>query len=222
LKPVLDDLSERTGVPRHVIRLSFGEVMQSLDSKSTHDKGVALETLAVKIGRILGLDFMGWRVRGRKTGGSEVDVVMDEVSTTFNRWQIQCKNTKKQLEAKHIAREVGLARLLQTNTILMIARGGVSADARQYANRVMRQENVAIMFLSGEDIEELDENADHLLTVLRGESSRIHNLKKLSPEEVESDDEQNLTEREEQALEEFEDELEDDDEDESQESLTDF
>lgn len=218
LKPVLDDLAERTGVPRHVIRLPFDDVMENLDSKSTHEKGVALETLAVKIGRLLGLDFVGWRIRGRKTGGSEVDVVMDEISTTFNRWQIQCKNINKQLESKYVAREVGIARILQTNTILMIARGGVSLDARQYANRVMRQENIAIMFLTGEDIDRLDEDTDHLLTVLRGEARRIHNLKKLSQQEVEEDEEGELVEREEQAL----DELEDNEEDEPQGSLSDF
>lgn len=207
LKPVLEDLAERVGVPRHVLRLSFEEVMEELDSSSTHEKGVALETLTVKTGRLLGLEFVGWRVRGRKTGGSEVDVVMDEIDTTFNRWQIQCKNTKSQLESKQIAREVGIARILQTNTILMIARGGVSQDAKQYANRVMRQENIAIMFLEGDDIEELDENTDHLLTVLRGEARRIHNIKRLDRREVEQEDVQDLIDREDEALEEFEDEL---------------
>jgi len=208
LKPILDDLAERTGVPRHVLRLSFEGVLEDLDSDSTHEKGVALETLAVKTGRLLGLDFVGWRVRGRKTGGGEVDVVMDEIDTTFNRWQIQCKNIQSQLESKYVAREVGIARILQTNTILMIARGGISSDARQYANQVMRHENIAIMFLTGEDVERLDENADHLLTVLRGEARRIHNLKRLDRQEVEGDEEYDLIEREEEALEEFADEIE--------------
>jgi len=208
LKPILDDLAERTGVPRHVLRLSFEGVLKDLDSDSTHEKGVALETLAVKTGRLLGVDFVGWRVRGRKTGGSEVDVVMDEIDTTFTRWQIQCKNIQSQLESKYVAREVGIARILQTNTILMIARGGISSDARQYANQVMRHENIAIMFLTGEDVERLDENADHLLTVLRGEARRIHNLKRLDRQEVEGDEEYDLIEREEEALEEFADEIE--------------
>jgi len=219
LKPVLDDLSERVGVPRHVLRLSFEEVMEELDSDSTHEKGVALETLAVKTGRLLGLDFVGWRVRGRKTGGSEVDVVMDEIDTTFNRWQIQCKNTKSQLGSKQVSREVGIARIIQTNTILMIARGGVSQDARQYANQVMRHENLAIMFLEGDDIEELDENTDHLLTILRGEARRIHNIKRLDRREVEQEDEMDLIDREDEALEEFQDEF---DFDQNQPSLDDY
>ncbi|MFB6187326.1 MAG: restriction endonuclease, partial [Halobacteriaceae archaeon] len=202
-------------------RLSFEEVMEELDSDSTHEKGVALETLTVKTGRLLGLEFVGWRVRGRKTGGSEVDVVMDEISTTFTRWQIQCKNTKSQLESKQIAREVGIARILQTNTILMIARGGVSQDAKRYANQVMRHENISIMFLEGDDIEELDENTDHLLTVLRGEARRIHNIKRLDKQEVEQEDAMDLIDREDEALDEFEEEL-DFTEEEDQPSLDEY
>ena len=184
LAPILEDIAERTGVPRSVLRQSFDSVLDDLDSDSTHEKGVALETLAVKTGRLLGLDFAGWRLRGQQTGGSEVDVVMDQAGITFNRWQIQCKNTKSQISAKQIAREVGIARLLQTNTILMIARGGVSEDGRRYANRVMNHENIAIVFVIGEDIEKIAEDTDHLLTVLRGESDRIAKLKQLDETDV--------------------------------------
>lgn len=221
LKPILDDLAERTGVPRNVLRLSFEDVMEDLDSESTHEKGVALETLAVKTGRLLGLDFVGWRVRGRKTGGSEVDVVMDEIGTTFNRWQIQCKNIQNQLESKYVAREVGIARILQTNTILMIARSGVSQDAQRYANQVMRYENIAILFLTGEDIERLDTESDHLLTSLQGKARRIHTLKRLDRQEVEGEEEYDLIEREEEALDEYAEELPEGD-DGSQGDLTDF
>ena len=221
LKPILEDVADRVGVPRSVLRLSFDEIQQQMDSKSTYEKGVALETLTVKIGRLLGLDFAGWRVRGRKTGGSEVDVVMDDIGITFNRFQIQCKNIKSQLETKHVAREVGIARMLQTNTILMVARGGVSTDARLYANRVMRHENIAVMFLTDDVLNELDQNEDHLLTALRGESRRIHNLKQLEEGEVESDEDEQMADRENKALDKYADEIEDA-QDESQGSLDDF
>lgn len=221
LQPVLEDLAERTGVPRAVIRLSFDEIQEQMDADSKHERGVALETLAVKIGRLLGLEFAGWRVRGRETGGSEVDVVMDDVGVTFNRFQIQCKNTQKQLEAKHIAREVGLARMLQSTTIVMVARGGISAKARQYANRVMQHENIAILFIYGDDLDEFDGNEDHLLTNLRGESRKVQNLKRLGPKEmVEQEDDEPMADREEKALQEFEEEVRDARA--SQESLEDF
>ncbi|WP_379818903.1 restriction endonuclease [Halolamina salina] len=221
LRPVLEDLAERTGIPRAVLRLSFDEIQEQMDADSTYERGVALETLTVKIGRLLGLDFAGWRVRGRETAGSEVDVVMDDVGVTFNRFQIQCKNTKDQLEAKHIAREVGLSRTLQTNTILMVARGGVSSKAEQYANRVMQHENIAILFIRGDDLDEFDGNEDHLLTTLRGESRRVKNLKRLGREDlVDEDEDEEMTDREEEALEKYADQIEDGDD--SQESLDEF
>lgn len=204
LDPVLEDVADRVGIPRHVLRLSFEEVTGQLDSESTYEKGVALETLAVKIGRLLGLDFAGWRVRGQKTGGAEVDVVMDSIANTFNRWQIQCKNTRDQIRSKHVAREVGISRTLQTNTILMIARGGVTDEGQRFAARVMQHENLSILFIDDSDLKELDARPDKLLESLRGESKRIQRYKRLS-----LDDEQTEEKRDPQVvLEEYEDEIE--------------
>ncbi|PHQ41266.1 hypothetical protein Z052_15440 [Halorubrum sp. C191] len=189
LIPVLENLAERSDVPRRVLRKSYGELLDEMDSSNTYEKGMALETLSVKLGRMLGLEFVGWRVRGRETGGSEVDVVMDDLGLTYSRVQIQCKNIKGKLQTKHIAREVGISRTLQTNTILMIARGGVTTDAKRFANRIMHQENLAIMFLTGEDIEEIDDNPDRLRNVLRGETRRIHNRKQLGERDMVDEDE---------------------------------
>lgn len=203
LDPVLGDVTDRVGIPRHVLRLSFEEVTEQLNSNSTYKKGVALETLAIKVGRLLGLDFAGWRVRGQKTGGAEVDVVMDSIANTFNRWQIQCKNTQSQVRSKHIAREVGLSRTLQTNTILMIARGGVTGDGKQFAARIMQHENLSILFIDDSDLQNLDTRPDKLLETLRGESKRIQRYKSLS-----LDDDQTNKERDPQeVLDEYEDEI---------------
>lgn len=208
LKPVLDDLAARTGVPRSVLRKSYDELLEEMERGNTHQRGVALETLTVKLGRMLGLEFVGWRVRGRKTGGSEVDVVFDDLGPIYNRIQIQCKNTKKQLRTKHIAREVGISRMLQTTTIVMVARGGLSNDARRFANRIMQHENLAIVFLEGEDVDRLDEEPTHLMETLQSESARIHGIKRLGEEEgVRQEDETSLPEREERALAEFEEEI---------------
>jgi hypothetical protein len=147
---------------------------------------------------------------------------MDDIGTMFNRVQVQCKNISRQLETKHVAREVGISRMLQTTTILMIAREGVSSEARQFANRVMQHENISIMFLEGGTLEELDSRTDRLLTTLRGESRRIHNLKRLGREElVEEDEEQELVEREREAMEAHESVLSDLEDDQAA-SLTDF
>ncbi len=209
LEPILEDLSERTGVSRSVLRLSFEDVIEDLDADSSHTKGVALETLAIKIGRSLGLDFVGWRERGRKTGGAEVDVVMDQIGTTFNRWQIQCKNTQSAIESKYVAREVGISRMLQTNTILMIARGGITTSAKRFANRVMIHENISILFLTGETLNELDERPTLLLHALRGESRRVQNIKQLDERDmIEEDEEQKKALQAEKVLEEYQEDSE--------------
>jgi hypothetical protein len=209
LRPILEDIASRTGVSRNILRKSYSELLEEIDEGNNHERGVALETLTVKIGRTLGLEFVGWRVRARETGHSEVDVIFDDIGILYNRVQIQCKNIKGQLETKHVARELGISRMLQTNTILMIARNGVSADARQFASQVMQDENIAISFLTGDTIETLDKDTDKLITTLRGESRRIHGLKRLGRQEnVEDDDEKQLVNRENEALEEYEAELE--------------
>lgn len=224
LKPVLDDLADRTGVPRDVLRLSFKEILENLDHDSTHKRGVALETLAIKTGRLLGLTFAGWHVRGQDTGGDEVTVVFDEVDELFNRVQVRCDNTTSTIKPKHVAREVGICRTLQTNTILMIGLGGISEEARQYANRVMQNENIAIMFLTSDDLQEIDHDPTHLLNVLRGESRWIGKLKSLGESEYidKDDDETSRTEREEKALDEFLDNAPQDARGEDDASLSDF
>ncbi len=223
LKPILDDLSERTGVQRSVLRQSFEEIIKNLDSRSTFEKGVALETLAIKIGRMLGLNFVGWRERGRKTGGAEVDVVMDDVGKTFNRWQIQCKNTKKPIESKYVAREVGISRMLQTNTILMLARGGATDNARRFATRVMVHENISILFITGDVIDRLDEQPSQLLHALRGEARKIQNTKRISEGEmIEEDEEQREALNEDEILERYQGETRSDDDADASSTLSDF
>jgi hypothetical protein len=223
LKPLLADVAQRTGVPRAVLRQSFDEILEQMDADPTHEKGVALETLAVKLGRILGLDFVGWRVRGEATNGSEVDVVMDDVGKAFTRWQVQCKNTQNAIRTKHVAREVGIARTLQTNVVLMIARGGVSSDARQFATQLMQHENISIIFLEGDDLEQLDERPDHLLDTLKGQSRRIQRIKRLNKEKQGRDeDPEERAENETKALDKYDEELSDYQTDADNSSLTDF
>jgi len=221
VKPILDDVAERTGAPRNVLRKSYSELLDKLNKGNKHERGVALEALAVKIGRTLGLEFVGWRVRAQKTGGSEIDVVFDDVGTLFNRVQIQAKNVKGKIGAKTVAREVGIVRLLKTNTVLMIARGGVSADAKQFARRIMQEENITIVFLTDDTIEKLDEQTDELLTALRDESRRAHLLKSVDGD-IDQDEDGQTESREQEALEKYEDEWQEAVENEEDTSLDDF
>lgn len=183
LDPILDNISDRSGVPRKVLRLSFDEIREQMDADLNFLKGQALEALAIKIGLMLDLTFAGWRIRGTETGGAEVDVVMDSTGTGFSRWQIQCKNTQNRLRTKHVAKEVGMARMLQSNVILMISRSDVVPAARRYAKKVMTTENLTILFLNGDDLEELEESPEHLSGSLKRQTQQVHQLKQLRDED---------------------------------------
>lgn len=183
LEPILKNVTERSGVPRSILRQSYDGIREQLDADLSYLKGQALEALTIKIGLQLDLEFAGWQVRGRETGGAEVDVVMDSTGLGFNRWQIQCKNTTDRVRTKQVAREVGLARMLQSNVILMVARSGVVPDARRYAKKVMATENITILFLTGADLDELDENPDHLAKALKRQTQQVTELKAISEQE---------------------------------------
>ncbi len=182
LEPVLENVSEHSGVPRDVLRQSFDTIREQMDSEKKHVKGRALEALAIKIGFLLDLDFVDWQLRGIETGGAEVDVVMDSVEIDFSRWQIQCKNTNKKIRTKHVAKEVGLSRMLQSNIILMIGRSGIVPDARRFAKKVMQDQNLTILFLTGDDLDKMEESPSHLADTLSTQTREIHRLKRLKNE----------------------------------------
>jgi len=223
LFPLLKDVGERSGIPRRVLRSSFSDLRKQMESDDTHVKGLALETLAVKLGRILGLEFAGWHVRGRHTGGSEVDVVMDSVGTSFERWQIQCKNIGKKLRTGHVKEEVGVSRLVQSNVVLMVAREGIADDAKRFANRVMHRDNLTILFVEVDKLGEFDHKPNELIQYLRDQVREIHRFKKLSERDMIESEEELDEDREQEALDAFADELEEYEEDDEPDSkLDDF
>lgn len=196
LLPILEDLSEYVGAPRSALRKSFSELLTDLDKGTTYEKGLALELLAIKIGRLLNLEYTAWRARGRNTSGNEVDVVMDSVDITFQRWQIQCKNTKGKVSIDEVTREVGISRRLKTDVILIIGRNGVTSKAQQYADLTMADENLTIAFLDDEDIMRLDESPEHLLDKLRGEARQAKSFKRLGDGQMVEVEERMISEEE--------------------------
>ncbi|QIB75221.1 hypothetical protein G3I44_13565 [Halogeometricum borinquense] len=231
VSPLLDDLADYVGAPRSALRKSFAELLEELDEGTKYERGVALEVLAIKIGRLLNLDYTAWRARGRNTSGNEVDVVMDSVDLTFQRWQIQCKNTKSKLSIDEVTREVGISRRLKTDVILIIGREGVTSDARRFADLTMSDENLTIVFLDDQDIMRLDQSPEHLINKLQGEARRAKSFKRLGDgqmvevsermvsdedeEEVEETDVDDLLDNEQPSLDEYTNDGEGEDEDEN-------
>jgi hypothetical protein len=69
--------------------------MVELQSDDTGIKGLALETLAVRILYELGLTPVAFRERGSDNDGAEVDLIAEGADTHFHRWMVQCKNVSK-------------------------------------------------------------------------------------------------------------------------------
>jgi hypothetical protein len=120
---------------RAVMTKPLNEIYQGLGSTDTYVKGISLELLTVNLASDLGLTPVRLRVRGIRTGGAEVDLVAEAAHLQFSRWLFQCKNTKS-VDVGVLAKEVGMATLLQAQVIVIATTGTVSKTVVTYAQRV--------------------------------------------------------------------------------------
>lgn len=120
---------------RAVLTTPLDEIYANLMSNDDHVKGMALELLAVNMASDLGLVPLRMRIRGVRTGGAEVDLVAEGAHLHFSRWLFQCKNTKS-VDVSVLAKEVGMATLLQSQVIVIATTGTVSKTVVTYAQRV--------------------------------------------------------------------------------------
>lgn len=149
---------------------------KEIDAKSKHVKGLALEAFAIKMMRIVDLDFAGTRLKGSETGGAEVDVIFDTTRLSYSRWQVQCKNTDK-VSLEQIAKEVGLSHVLKSNVIVILTTGRVSNTAKEYAARIMKEMNLCIIFIEKDDVKDILEDPPHIVDVLNRESMNAKKIK---------------------------------------------
>lgn len=120
---------------RAVLTTPLDKVYANLKSTDDHLKGIALELLAVNMASDLGLIPLRMRIRGVRTGGAEVDLLAEGAHLHFSRWLFQCKNTKS-VDVGVLAKEVGMATLLQSQVIVIATTGTVSKTVVTYAQRV--------------------------------------------------------------------------------------
>jgi len=151
---------------------------KEIDDEDTHVKGLALEAFAIKMMRIVDLDFVGTRVKGNETGGAEVDVIFDTTRLNYSRWQVQCKNTSS-VSLDQVAKEVGLSHVLKTNVIVILTTGQATKTAKEYASKVMKELNLCIIFIEKDDIREILETPAFVVEVLNRESMKAKKIKVL-------------------------------------------
>lgn len=181
LVPVLQQIE--TIVGKDVIKYiqkPLNVLRKEIDDADTHVKGLALEAFAIKMMRIVDLDFIGTRLKGSETGGAEVDVLFDTTRLNYSRWQVQCKNTSN-VSLDQVAKEVGLSHVLKTNVIVILTTGQASKSAKEYAAKVMKKLNLCIIFIEKDDVKLILESPAYIVDVLNRESMRAKEIKVLDP-----------------------------------------
>ena len=188
IAPVIEIISRRKDIPQEILQTPYDEIFSELEEDDHNIRGEALEKLAIKIGRLLDLEFRGWQTRGVNTGYSEVYVVFDSTTTMFDRWQIQCKNPSDRnfegVSAQTVAREVGIAQRLQSNVLLLITTGRISANAEALARQLMGVTNLSILFLDGDQLEGFAGNPQEIINQLEKQSRQIRQMRSLGTEDI--------------------------------------
>lgn len=160
-----------------LLKTPFASVVGELDSHDRYRAGLALEALAFKLMRLLGMDYIATRLRSvPSTGGAEIDLLFHSARLVYSRWQIQCKNTAR-VSLDDVAKEVGLTYFLKSNVIVMVSTGEISGDARRYANKVMQDSNLCIVMIDRHDIEAVKDNPASIAEAFKREASSAMALK---------------------------------------------
>ena len=152
------------------------ELRTDIDATDSYLKGLALEAFAIRIMRIIGLDFIQTRLKGNETAGAEVDVLFDSSRLLYTRWQVQCKNTHG-VSLDQVAKEVGLSHVLKTNAIVIMTTGVVSEKAREYATQIMKTMNLCIIMVEGSDIDAIIAEPTKILEIFNRESLNAKHIK---------------------------------------------
>lgn len=178
IEPLLDQLKGQVDPKlRDLLTKPMAEVLEEIESEDRYIGGLALEALAFKLMRILGMDYVATRLRAKDTGGAEVDLVFESARLVYSRWQIQCKNTAR-VSLDDVAKEVGLTHFLKSNVIVVVTTGQVGSEARRYANKIMRDSNLCVVMIDGTDLDNIKDNPVHIIDAFRREAEHAMTLKK--------------------------------------------
>ncbi len=181
--PLLDQLEHQTDPAlREMLKKPMNEILEELVSSDRATSGLALEALGFKLMRLLDMDYVTTRLRGRATGGAEVDLIFESKRLVYSRWQVQCKNTERGVSLDDVAKEVGLTHMLKSNAIIMISTGEIGREARRYANKVMADSNLAIVMLDRSDLERIAQRAVSIVDSFEREARHAMRLKTLDLE----------------------------------------
>ncbi|WP_257301039.1 restriction endonuclease [Haloarchaeobius sp. FL176] len=179
LSPLLRQLAERIDVPREALQLNFAELDNAIGVQSSSKRRTALTALGVRLGRQLGLEYVGRRTEDTGAGEVSADIIMDDTTFTLTRWLVHCSASRSQVTPTQIASTTTTARLTNANTILYVARGGFREDANRMATRIMKNEPYTILTLTNQPNPAYDDDPNELFDDLAEQLSTIRRTKAL-------------------------------------------
>jgi hypothetical protein len=139
------------GIPAEVrsrLNKPLAQIFEELDSLNTGVKGLALETLAVRLLYEVGLTPIAFRERGAENDGAEVDLIAEGVDLHFHRWMVQCKNTKS-VSVGALAKEVGMAVLYRAQVVLIVTTGRFTATVHVHAKNLAETNSLQAVLIDG-------------------------------------------------------------------------
>jgi site-specific DNA-methyltransferase (cytosine-N4-specific) len=158
------------------LALPMRQILQELRSADLHTRGLALDAIALKLMGLLDVNSVTTHLHGVSTGGAEARWIFQSTRLVFSRWQVVCKNTAR-VSLDDVAKEVGLARLLKSNVIVVVSTGEIGSSARAYANRVMADSNLCIVLINGADLAAIERNPPTIVDVFQREAAQAMRLK---------------------------------------------
>lgn len=179
IAPLLEQLKDQVD-PKLLDLLTkpLAEILAEIESEDRYVAGLALEALAFKVMRTLGMDYVATRLRAKDTGGAEVDLIFHSARLVYSRWQLQCKNTSR-VSLDDVAKEVGLTHFIKSNAIVIVTTGEIGTEARRYANKIMTDSNLAIVMIDRSDLEGIIANPAHIVDAFRREAEHAMALKRI-------------------------------------------
>jgi len=104
----------------------------------------------------------------------------------FSRWLVQCKNTpRKNLELEHIAKEAGLAVVMQAHVIMLVTTGKIGKSVQAFADGLAQTSSLQAVLIDGNMlnayrsakgaglIDALNSNARRLLSLKAGQRMTV-------------------------------------------------
>jgi hypothetical protein len=169
LAAIARDLAIVGVVPDEVFEHDFGWVVDRLwDMKlNKNERGKSLEVLAGMICSRLGLRHIQLRNRTE----FEVDVTADYVGAGYQTWSAQCKAYRNaRFRSNQVLREFGIAVLNRYSVLLFVTTSDFTEDAVLTINRIVRQTNIQVVMVSGQDLQALARDEGHLFDLVRQRS----------------------------------------------------